>query len=67
MIKKLFSPKICGFIVPNIIALLIIGGTSLLSGYGHGSFIFSEFVIIPFFIGIISAWFWRGINLGPKN
>ena len=64
---KIFTPKANGFIFPNIFALTLIGLTKYFDSNqnGAGTLIFSEFVIIPLIMGIISAWFWRKIE--PTN
>jgi uncharacterized protein YndB with AHSA1/START domain len=66
MIKRIFSPKINGFLFSNAVALIIIGVTKYIFAQlsaNQGVLIFSEFVIIPFAMGIISAWFWHDLNL----
>jgi uncharacterized protein YndB with AHSA1/START domain len=66
MIKRIFSPKINGFLFSNAVALIIVGVTKYIFAQlsaNQGILIFSEFVIIPFGMGIISAWFWRDLNL----
>jgi uncharacterized protein YndB with AHSA1/START domain len=63
MLKKIFTPTVNGFIAPNVVAMLIVAGTVLLPNYEQGVLAFSEFVVVPFLIGIMSAWFWRDINL----
>jgi len=47
-----------GFIVPNLLAIALIGLTVLITK-GSGDYIFAEFVIIPMLMGMVSAWFWR--------
>jgi hypothetical protein len=47
-----------GFIVPNLLAVLLMGLTALLK-INSGYFIFSEFIIVPMLMGMMSAWFWR--------
>ena len=63
--KSIFSnQKLNGFIVSNVIAFAIIGITKYVVPWEGGTvFIYSEFIIIPLVIGIISAWFWRKLNL----
>src|SRR5258708_1445180 len=63
--KSLVSnQRLNGFIVSNIVALAIIGITKYVVPLDGGTvFIYSEFIIIPLVIGIISAWFWRDLNL----
>ncbi|MES2268381.1 MAG: hypothetical protein V4520_16580 [Bacteroidota bacterium] len=65
MLNKIFSPKNNGFIVPNAFAFILIGITKYIFRNFYdspGVLIFSEFIIIPFLMGIISAWFWRNIK-----
>jgi len=56
-----------GIIVANVMALAIMALTNVLinkdAGYDESILIFSEFIIIPLLMGIISAWFWRKYNL----
>ena len=60
--------KAAGFIAPHIVAMAIIGLSKLWMTAGpitgdENILIFSEFVIVPFLIGIISVWFWRNMRL----
>ena len=55
-----------GFIVSNIFAFTVIGVTKLFSKEA-GVIVFSEFVIIPILMGIISSWFWRNRELTGKT
>jgi hypothetical protein len=58
--KRIFTPKVNGYLVSNVVGFAIIGVSKYLSGpSGNGVLIFSEFTIVPFLIGFISAWFWR--------
>ncbi|GGH17963.1 SRPBCC family protein [Mucilaginibacter phyllosphaerae] len=64
MLQKVFSVKNNGFIVSNAVALIIIGGTKYLFQRFYdvpGVLVFSEFVIIPMLMGIVSIWYWRNI------
>ncbi|MBS7563742.1 SRPBCC family protein [Mucilaginibacter sp. Bleaf8] len=71
--KQLFTPKINGFLVANLVALTILGITMAVASSSDGMsgksnlYIFSEFVIIPMLIGIISASFWRNLNLNSRK
>ncbi|MDB5288364.1 MAG: hypothetical protein JWR05_3313 [Mucilaginibacter sp.] len=67
MINKIFSAANNGFIVPNGIAIIIIGITKYFTSFNNGTLIFSEFVIIPFLMGIISSWYWRNEGLSSKK
>ncbi|MEO7215929.1 hypothetical protein [Mucilaginibacter sp.] len=63
--KKLFTPKVNGYLVANAVGFAIIGISKYLSGPGSsGVLIYSEFIIVPFLVGIISAWFWRDDEIG---
>jgi len=65
--KKITNNLFLGFIVPNIIILGIIGINRALIGPSRGGvLVFSEFVILPVLMGIISAWFWKALNLRTK-
>lgn len=58
--------NIAGFIVPQIFGVTIVAFTKLLLTYSdptEGILIFSEFVIVPMLMGIISAWYWRDFDL----
>ncbi|MBC7863933.1 MAG: hypothetical protein IAF38_13235 [Bacteroidia bacterium] len=59
-----------GLGVANAVAALLMTATKLIVNNDHTSdmgnvLIFSNFVVIPLLMGIISAWFWR--NLQMKN
>ena len=60
--KKDFTSKLLGFVAPHLFAMAVIGLTSY-SRIESGTFVFSEFVIVPIVMGIISAWFWRDWEL----
>ncbi|WP_426670579.1 hypothetical protein ACPPVU_04905 [Mucilaginibacter sp. McL0603] len=63
--KKIFTPHVNGYLVSNLTAMAIIGANKYLipsPNSVNNTFIFSEFVIIPMLIGIISAWFWRDLE-----
>ncbi|CAN5187252.1 hypothetical protein BH09BAC6_BH09BAC6_19360 [soil metagenome] len=62
MMNPILLTKIKGFAAANIAAVLIILINKAFN-LRASEFIFSEFVIIPFLMGIISAWFWRDLNL----
>lgn len=66
-INKLIASKLLiGILLANIFALTAIGIQSAI-GYDEGVLIFSEFVILPILMGIISAWYWRGLHLKGKQ
>ncbi|RFZ91806.1 hypothetical protein D0C36_10150 [Mucilaginibacter conchicola] len=55
-----------GFIASNAFALILLSLTALVFKKINdtpGVLIFSEFVIIPLLMGIISAWYWRNMDL----
>lgn len=54
-----------GLLLSNLIAFSIIGISTYFEIWENGVLIFSEFVLLPFLMGIICAWFWR--NLKMKN
>jgi hypothetical protein len=61
-----------GYTVSNAVGIALILFTKLLLGNSAGignnsTLIFSEFVIIPIIMGIISAWFWRSEILGTRK
>jgi hypothetical protein len=57
-----------GFLISNLFAMAAIGLTKwLLSADASGVFIFSEFVIVPILMGMISGWFWRKLNLRGRK
>jgi uncharacterized protein YndB with AHSA1/START domain len=67
MLSKIFSPKNNGFLLSNAFGMAAIGISKLLMKDFNGTLIFSEFVIVPFLMGIVSAWFWRNINFGSRQ
>lgn len=68
IISKFIQSKIAsGILLANLFAMTVIG---LQSTFGHeaaGILIFSEFVIIPMLMGIISTWYWKNLNLKGKQ
>lgn len=68
MFKKVFTAKVKGYLVSNAIGIAIIGITKyLMDQDGPPIIIFSEFVIIPLLMGIISAWFWQELHLNSRK
>lgn len=61
------NKKILGFIIPNLIILSIIGNNKMLNPSSGGVLVFSEFVILPMLMGIMSAWFWKDYKLTNKT
>ncbi|SEN98221.1 hypothetical protein SAMN05216436_12764 [bacterium A37T11] len=55
---SLIPPLYKGFFYANLFAIGLIGICHAFK-LDDGVFIFSQFVIIPLLMGIISAWFWR--------
>jgi len=67
-ISKVLNSKIAqGILIANIFAFLIIGIQSSLVPKDTGILVFSEFVIIPMLMGIITAWFWKDIGIRGKQ
>ncbi|MEO6981189.1 MAG: hypothetical protein ABI113_22540 [Mucilaginibacter sp.] len=64
--NKVFTPKLLGFVVPHVFAMAAIGLTKY-TEVDSGALIFSEFIVIPIVMGIISAWFWRGLELPGRR
>lgn len=61
-----------GFFWANLFGLVVVGATKSLINYHHkgsgtGILIFSEFVIVPAFMGIISLWFWKDLALKGRK
>jgi len=57
--------KLPGFFIPIVfaIAVMAISKYIVIAPPGQAVFIFSEFVILPILMGIISAWFWKDLGL----
>lgn len=60
------SKLLQGIIISNVIVLIIIWLNNWLHSEKDGILVFSEFVILPLLMGVISAWFWRNLNLKSK-
>ncbi|UZJ64343.1 hypothetical protein OKW96_18500 [Sphingobacterium sp. KU25419] len=68
IISKLVQSKIAsGILLANLFAMTVIGLQTKFSHEDAGILIFSEFVIIPMLMGIISAWHWKNMNLKGKQ
>lgn len=65
--KLLNSKTVQGILIANIIALLVIGIQSALIPNENGTLVFSEFVIIPILMGMITAWFWKDMGIKGKQ
>ena len=62
--KRIFTPKANGFFVANLVSFTVIALTRYFTLLGNsGTLIFSEFVIVPILMGIISTWYWRNLRL----
>lgn len=61
------SKLLQGIIVSNVIVLIVIWLNNLFHSEKDGVLIFSEFVILPLLMGVISAWFWRNLNLKSRS
>ncbi|OOQ58713.1 SRPBCC family protein [Mucilaginibacter pedocola] len=61
--KKVLTPLFNGYLVSNLVGLLIIGLTKYLTAKTYdflgGTYTLAEFLIVPFLMGIIAVWFWR--------
>ncbi|RZK55513.1 MAG: hypothetical protein EOO91_13985 [Pedobacter sp.] len=65
--EKIFKNKLLlGLVLSNFVSLTIVGLNTYLNTQKDGVLIFSEFVIIPLFMGFIAAWFWKDLNLKGK-
>lgn len=64
--NKVFTPKLPGFVVPHLFGMAVIGLTKY-TQMENGVMVFSEFVILPVIMGIISAWFWRNLELPGRR
>jgi hypothetical protein len=65
--NRIFTPKLNGFIVPNVFAIITIAITKYCGKTEAVVLIFSEFIIIPILMGIICAWFWRNLELPMRK
>lgn len=65
--KLLNSKTVQGILIANILALLVIGIQSALIPNENGTLVFSEFVIIPILMGMITAWFWKDMGIKGKQ
>ncbi|TDQ08398.1 SRPBCC family protein [Pedobacter metabolipauper] len=60
------SALLNGIVVSNFFAFAIIGLSKYFEAQVLGTLVASEFIIIPVLMGIISAWFWRKLDLKNK-
>jgi hypothetical protein len=61
------SKLLQGLIISNVVVLIIIWINNMLHSQKDGILVFSEFVILPLLMGVISAWFWRDLNLKSRS
>lgn len=64
--KKDFTTRLMGFVAPHLFGMAVIGLTKY-TQMENGVMLFSEFVILPVIMGIISAWFWRDWDLPGRR
>ncbi|MEO6520852.1 MAG: hypothetical protein ABIN91_04180 [Mucilaginibacter sp.] len=65
MKNKIFNNNALGYIMPNLFTLVVVGLSKYYinrDGMGSPTLIFSEFIVLPILMGIISAWFWKELN-----
>lgn len=55
-----------GFVMSNLLALLMVGMFKYTKLQDNGGLVFSIFVIVPILMGMVSAWFWVKIELKSK-
>lgn len=67
LFKAVNSKTVQGILIANIFALLVIGIQSALIPNESGTLVFSEFVIIPMLMGMITAWYWKDIRIKGKQ
>jgi hypothetical protein len=68
MPQKLFNSDLLkGFFFSNIFTMLIMGITKYFFVDRDGTMIFSEFVVLPLMMGMISSWFWKDMKLKSKS
>lgn len=66
MMKLIKSKILQGILLSNIFALTIIALQVKFGIQSEGVLVFSEFVIIPCVMGIITAWWWKNLALKGK-
>lgn len=70
MLKKILTPDFKAYTVSNLMAMGVLAiAKYLIADRMTGSrenLVFSEFIIIPVLMGIISAWFWRKSDLSGR-
>lgn len=67
MARFKISDKDKGYFIPNTLALLVLATTRIFGSDRNGTLIFAEFIILPLFIGIFGAWFWRYQDYSTKQ
>lgn len=67
-INQLLKPEIKGFFWSNLLGISVIALTRyMMAKNGDPVLIFSEFIIIPVFMGIICGWFWNNLLLPTRR
>lgn len=65
------TQELKGFFWPNIFGVAVVGLSKLFINHynnsGENVLIFSDFVIVPALMGIISMWFWKDLELRGKT
>ncbi|QQL49591.1 SRPBCC family protein [Mucilaginibacter ginkgonis] len=65
---QVLNSRADGYVFANLFAVVVISITKhFMPPYINGVLIFSEFIIIPLVMGIISSWFWRDLNLSSRQ
>lgn len=68
--KKIFTPLVNGYLFANLFAIIAEGAGlwhRQTTGGSSEIIIFSQFVIVPFVMGIVSAFFWRKCELSSRQ
>lgn len=64
--KHFGDPISRGLLAANLVAFAAVGASKNLDVLQHWVLILSEFMLLPFLMGVISAWFWRNSGLKTK-
>src|SRR5580704_2037984 len=71
MIQNRKTQEMLGYVIPDLVGVGIIAADKYWIArhfYEYsGTLVFSEFIIIPMLIGIMSAWFWRGLEMSGRR
>jgi hypothetical protein len=66
--KKIFTPRVNGFLFSNLIGISIIWITRhVMTENADPTIIFSEFVIVPILMGMAGGWFWQDLHLNSRK